>query len=111
MNFVVPRNLAPSSSNPIPSDVPCMDLCVRIATRRRFGAYPSDGGHSTRGETIKMKAAKPMNVWDGEDGAVCTATGLWYPFRMVVWVDGKPYGSDVAARLFGHMVDRPIKII
>lgn len=99
------------STTPIPLTTPCMDLCLSLVTRRRFRALPSDGGTSATGSGIKMKAARPINVWDGEDGAVCTATGYWYPFRMVVWVDGKPYGSDVAARLFGHMVDRPVKII
>lgn len=102
---------APMSTTPIPLTTPCMDLCLSLVTRRRFRALPSDGGTSARGSTQKMKAAKPINVWDAEDGQVCTATGLWYPLHLITWVDGKPYGAEIAARLFGHMVDRPIKIV
>ena len=102
---------APMSTTPIPLTTPCMDLCLSLVMRRRFGALPSDGGTSARGSTLKMKAAKPINVWDAEDGQVCTATGLWYPLHLITWVDGKPYGAEIAARLFGHMVDRPIKIV
>lgn len=35
--------------------------------------------------------AKPVSREDGRNGRGCTATGMWAPGHLIVYVDGQPY--------------------
>jgi len=42
------------------------------------------------------KADDPVSFADAVYGQVCSASGLWYPARRIVIVNGRPYGDDMA---------------
>lgn len=44
------------------------------------------------------KADLPLDVEDALGGQICTLSGLWYPKRRIVFVDGLPYGDEHAPR-------------
>jgi hypothetical protein len=53
-------------------------------------------------ETRKIEAdwgnfivAQPLDHYDGREGSVCAASGLWYPGHLVRYFLGLPYGEDL----------------
>lgn len=49
-----------------------------------------------------MKGDTPISTEDALGGQICQASGLWFPARRIVWVDGLPYADSYAFEAQSH---------
>lgn len=52
---------------------------------------------------------RPVSRDDANGGRVCSFSGLWFPKRLIVYVDGLPYGKAYAPKPAATVMESPLR--